>query len=306
MLAPDNIAWMRTTGWQARLRAWWHGTTVTSGSTRQAPASAQPAAPVVTPPPVFWSAERRFVAQTVWGRGHLDPPGEAGVGRWLMTVGFDSAMTVANLGVKLGGSTATLHRLFKVYPKSFEADPELAALAAEYAARLGLSRREAVQPFDPEEPQLKQGGFDRVVALEVMHGVAAKHEFLEGVCAALKPRGYLLLTGFALGEDADPGDPALEHWRAAEPGPRMLWPLSEMERELGRRNMQVHVAADESDILRAAITEAWARVSIDPARIRANPAIGVAMLAEAERWALCAAALDAGVLRHTRIIAAMA
>jgi SAM-dependent methyltransferase len=292
-------------GWQARFSAWWNGAPAVPRGTAVAVSPQQQAAPVESAGP-FWNLERRYVAERLWGRGYLGPPGEAGVSRWLMTVGFTSAMSVANLGVGLGGSTATLHRLFRVYPKSFEADPDLGAAALALASRLGLSRREAVQPFDPEAPILRVNGFDRVLAMDLFHEVVAKQDFLEGACLALKPRGYLLLTGFALGETAEHDDSLLAAWSTLEPAQRPLWRLGEIERELVARNMQVFIAEDESDSYRSAILEGWARLKIDPATIRGNPAIGTALMEEGERWAKCVAALEAGVLRYVRVIGVVA
>ena len=288
-----------------RFLAWWEGETWTEpprGGRPEAPDAAGQDLPAADLRQSYWSTARIEVAQRVWGPEHLSPGGDAYVEYLLKPLALDPSLSVAEIGCGLGAATRLMHRSFGIWPKGFEARPELLAAAIELTAKAGLAKKVALSGIDLQRPALKARSCDRIIARDVAHLVDDKPAFLAALRQALKKRGQLLLTDFVLPDDEVPS-PLVAEWAAREPVVSRPWTVREMRDCLASLGLTIHIFEDETRQLRDRILEDWTACQNALRAAPPAPAEAQAMLDEGARWARCAAALAAGALRHYRVIA---
>jgi len=292
-----------------RMRAWWDGRHPDLDATLPgtAPSGDEPSADLAPDgehpgPRIFWTKARIDLAQRIWGPEHVTPGGDEHVATLLKPLSLNPSMNIFELGAGLGAAARMMHKRFGAWPKSFEADPALAEVAAFLSKAAGLLKKAPVAHMPLDDVSIKANGFDRIILRDVAHLAPDKSALLRAVTAGLRKRGLILITDFVLARP-DETDAAVEAWRTGEPSVSSPWSEAELRAALRAVGLDVRTAEDESAILRTHILDGWK--AYQPTLLASSPSPELVMqaLEEGERWRRCVAALDGGALRHTRIIA---
>ncbi len=286
-----------------RLRAWWHGTEIRRPAVAEPSCAAESevAGPKSEPAPEFWTPERIDLAQCIWGREHIGPSGDDYVANLLKPLSLDPSMSLLEIGAGLGAATRMMHKRFGVWPKSYEPDPQLAAVAMSLSVAAGLGKKAPVAHAPLETFDIRANGFDRIILRDVLHTAHDKPALLGRAAGGLKRRGQLLITDFVLHEDGE-FDPSVAAWIVGEPAEVRPWTEQALVDWIAAAGLTLHIIEDESRNLRERVLEGWAGYQN---LLRASPPPPeriLLALAEGERWQRCIAALDSGGLRHCRVI----
>jgi SAM-dependent methyltransferase len=297
-----------------RLRAWWRGESfarprrAAPSSRRRADAFVEataPGAPLEFDDGPYWTAERIDVTQRIWGRGCARAPGGAYLIESAKPLALTPEMSVAELGSELGGFSRLLSERFGVFMRGWELSPPLVDAANEASRMAGMQRRAAFQHLDPEGLALEAESLDRIILRDCLHRIEDKGAFIDGLLAALKPRGHLMALEYLRGDD-EPGDASLADWSAGRETPAAPWSCNEMEGVLVASGMVVHVFKDESRDLCRAVVQAWDRFRmLIEADGGIDPRLARSVILEGEKWLATVLALDSGRLRFCRIHATM-
>ncbi|MFN4087948.1 MAG: hypothetical protein ACK4QW_02745 [Alphaproteobacteria bacterium] len=301
----------RTDALRARFLAWWDGrppADLRAVGPGRPPQKAAPAPDVETAAPPaetnrFWTAARIELAQSIWGREHVTPAGEDHIATLLKPLALDPSMSVMEIGAGLGAATRMMHKRFGAWPKSFEPDADLAATGMFLSTAAGLAKKAPVLHAGLAGIDIRANGFDRIILRDVIHRAPDKAELLRGAAVGLRRRGQLLVTDLVLSGADGAGSPDAAAWSAGEPGPAAPWTEADLKAGIAACGLSVHIAEDESAGLRSRILDGWAAFQARLVAERPGPATMLLALQEGERWRRCVAAIDAGALRHFRIIA---
>lgn len=291
-----------------RVRAWWNGdppprVRPVEGEADETNAAAQAAVlPMSVDGKERWTAERMRLAEQLWGESFCSPGGVDFILELLKPLALSPALTLLELGARLGGATRAIAQSYGTWVSAYEANADLAAAAMERSARKGVEKKASIEAYDPEN--FKPGKrYDRVFAKEAFFCVKNKDALMHALADGMKPLGQILFTDFVLVSD-DASGRALDVWRAHEPTApapwsveRYVWSLSE---DLG---LDLRVHEDMTEKYMALIVAGWVPVVEAMKRQGADKAAMMPMLMEVELWARRYAALASGALRVYRFFA---
>lgn len=276
---------LRNPDWQTRVLAWWEGYDLSrlpaaAAKSRLIGQKEQVGGPVhsvgtgtshdplaVTDPELkrlelmqldrrgepVWTMGRTEGCQLIWGRDNVGP----GDPQWMVdavrSFGLGPAKSVLDMSAGLGGSTRALVENFDTWVTGLESSPLLAKLGNERSKMAGMSRKAPITDYDPEHFN-QAGSFDLVVADRVVHRVRDKDHLLDGMCACIKPKGGVLLFDFVI-EGTPVSWDQWNHWREEEPVEIYPWSRSRMADELVQRNLDLRIAEDVTEQLRAQVID---------------------------------------------------
>src|SRR5690606_1927210 len=78
----------------------------------------------------LWPAQRREIAQMIWGEGFESPGGAERILELVKPFGLSSAHSMLEIGAGMGGGSRAIAKSFRAYVTALEPDPELAAEGA--------------------------------------------------------------------------------------------------------------------------------------------------------------------------------
>lgn len=254
------------------------------------------ALPGQTPAPSL--AGRVAAAEAIWGEGFLGPGGEEEVLRLVRPFGLTPAASLLLLGAGAFGPSRAVVAAFGAWVSGFEADPALAALAAERSLRAGLKRRAPVAQWEAGASALRPGGFHHALALEALRG-AAPDTLIPAVARAVRAGGHLALVELVVGEGRASG-PLAARWRALERRSDMPPEERAITALLRAGGFEIRVVEDQSDRHAALALAGWQRAVAAMREARPGHARAAALVEEAEMWLLRLRLLRAGRLRLLR------
>lgn len=289
-----------------RFRAWWHGCDPDDLiRTREAPPPPEPPPSQESPAEtvVPWTADRIGVVERLWGPGFTTPGGAEMMVELAKPFALSEAHTLLVLGAGLGGGARAITEALGCWVTGFEADPMLAAAAAQQSQIAGLARRAEIKTFDPATFVLKPKSFDCIFSKEEFFRIADKHRLLKLIQAALKVDGQVMFTDYVMASDAEPS-PRVRKLLERESPPVELWPAQRYSDELGALKLDLRIAEDMTATYRKMILEGW------QAFVRGVEEGGPAtretqryIVLEAEQWARRIALLDTGEVKVYRYFA---
>jgi cyclopropane fatty-acyl-phospholipid synthase-like methyltransferase len=246
-----------------------------------APVADIPSAPA---PRTRWPNARIALAESLWGAGFLAPGGEEEALRLARPLGLTAAASLLLLGAGAGGPSCAIASRLGVWVSGFEADPQLAAAAAEHSRRAGLGRRATIEAWNPADPLFRRQSHHHAMALEPLRG-ARPEPVLAAIRQALKPGGQLVMTELVADAPLDPADPVAADWARLECRDLALPSETTITRTLGRLGFDVRVAEDISDRHAHLASIGWRHLL---ARVEERPSVETAgvMVQEAELWLL--------------------
>lgn len=239
------------------------------------------------------------IRQRLYGRGYVIP----GDAAWLLSLvhplRLDGSSSILDLAAGLGGPARAIAQAFHARVTGIERDHERARQANAMSSALGASHLVRIKACDPESVELGSAKFDGALGREASYAVAEKERFLRVVAQALRPRGRIVLTDFAL--DRSAGERSeLDGWRSHLVRRPSLWTAAQYADCFKSVGYRLNRAEDISALYRRQIVAAWIGY-LRAGEIRGQAAAQVeAVLAEAEASFRTVAALESGALKYYR------
>lgn len=288
---------------KTRLYAWWEGYDLSGlkrGKGGEAADAAAPAKPAGKAPDVgqnrwgkpLWNATRIEVAERLWGKGFSTPGGAEHISYLVKPMGLNPAMSALDLSAGLGGASRTMAQQFGCWVTGLESSPPLAKAGMERSHMAGLDKRAPIEAYDPENFNFPKR-VDGIVYKEGLFTVRDKEQLFDGIEAALKPRGHLLITDYILGPK--PNRVVVAGWADKEPLEPNLWSLEQMQNAFAQRNLDLRIAEDITDTHRHLILTALQGFTQVLEQYALAHDTKVAVMDEIELWARRVAALDSGL-----------
>lgn len=291
-----------------RLHAWWEGYYLEHQVEPEPPEKT----PQESPEPsreerdnrkaAAWSDPRVQVSEMLWGPGFMTPGGPERVISLIHPLGLDSSMKVFDLGCGLGGSTRTIHTETGAWVTGYEGSPLLAEAAQELSQMAGLTRKAAIEAYDPENVALKANSASAVVSKEAFFSVENKEGLFKGIYDALKVDGQLLFTDYMLVKP-NLSSAAVEQWLENEPKTPVPWCVDEARACLTDLGFEVRVTEDVTAEQRRLTLINWGQFVETLTEREYRRGWGPGLLAEVEIWANRINALESGDVGVYRIYA---
>lgn len=236
--------------------------------------------------PARWPAGRLAAVEALWGPGFNGPGGAPETLRLCKPIGLSSQSTLLLLGGGLGGPAEAINSASGAWVDSFEADPELAAVAETRRKLHPGANHLAVRAWDRENPAFRQRSANHALALEAARG-AAVAPVLEGLAAALRPQGQIVLTELVTDTAVPDGDREFNAWCRLENRLPDLPRAATITDALAKLRFDVRVIEDVSDRHIATTLSGWRaalrEMSSGP---KPTPAAAAFIVTEAELWLL--------------------
>ncbi|MFD2264736.1 class I SAM-dependent methyltransferase [Lacibacterium aquatile] len=255
----------------------------------------QPHMMMAEEPGKLWPISRIEAAEQIWGEENLGPGNLNFSMELLNPVGINSETNIVDLAARVGATGRELRRRNGTWVTSLEPDPDLAKDGQARSTRQDLDKKSPVRTYDPNEFELKEGGFDCVFAREMFYLVPDKARLYNSIVSGLKPRGQLIFTDFLVTR-AGAVTADMEAWYAYETPRPTPWSLAQTTDTLQGEGMDVRIAADITDRYRDMIVQAWVGLSEKLEKGAIPRHLLKAVASEAERWAAFRRCLDAGSL----------
>ncbi|QJE71867.1 methyltransferase domain-containing protein [Aerophototrophica crusticola] len=290
-----------------RLVAWWEGYDLSGLMQRRRDAAADgpdAAAGGVSSGPAegkhlnrkgkpLWTATRVQVSEKIWGEGFSTPGGTDFIPSMVKPLGLNPAMSVLDIGAGLGGATRTMAQQYGAWVTGLEHNPVLAELGMFRSQKSGLARQAPVQQMDLDGFKWTKR-VDAIFSKEALFTIRNKEGLIDGIEAALKPRGQLLFTDYVV-------DPAalkqreFDSWANHEPAEPHPWTVEQYATALTQRNLDIRITEDNSDIHRSTILAAIQSLVKHLETVSMDRDTKIAVVEEVELWARRVAALNAGL-----------
>ena len=242
------------------------------------------------------------VRQWLWGPGFIIPGNAEYVLGLVKPFAPNPAMSFLDVAAGLGGPARAIATAFDIYITGLERDDDVARRGMEMSISAGKQKHAPVSAMDPESFELKGGAFDCILGRGATYMVQDKERFMRVLMLALKPRGQLLLTDFAV-EPALAERPELALWSSLQPRPPSLWTLQQYVDCLKSLGFDIRVTEEITQDVKHQIVLGWDHL-VQTVDIKALPRQHkVTIVDEAEHWVKTIAALDAGVVKAYRFYA---
>jgi hypothetical protein len=257
----------------------WAGWERKSDRRRLAPHASEPAKP-------RWARSRVAAVEALWGSGFTAPGGAPETLRLASPLGLSQNVTLLLVGGGLGGPAEAIAASYGAWVDSVEADPELAAIAEQRRASHAAARRMTVATWDRDRPAFRHRSAHHAMALESLRG-ARLEPLLDGLAAALRPHGQIVMTELIAESPAPDNDREFAAWcRLENRGPDMP-SLNAVTSALTSRHFDVRVVEDVSDRHVSATLAGWrSAVKAMAAGPRPEPVEAGILVTEAELWLL--------------------
>ncbi len=244
--------------------------------------------------------DRTTVAQWLWGTGFVMPGDEHYVIELVKPFGLTPAMSMLDLSAGLGGPARAIAKAYGTYVTGLERSPERARRGMEMSAAANLAKRATIAQYNPENVELRAGGFDCILGRGATYSVVEKERLLRVVFQGLKQRGQFLLNEFTV-DPALSDRPELAAWMARESFPPALWTIDQYNDCLTSLGFDIRVVEDVTLDYRNMIAAGWVRM-LQEVDLKAMARMHLrTVVDEAELWTLRGAALRSGALRVYRL-----
>ncbi len=222
-----------------------------------------------------WPVARIAAVEALWGDGFTMPGG-----------GPETVRLAKLLGGGLGGPAHAICDGFGAWIASFEADPELRAVAAQRRPALDPRNRITVEGWDRRDPQFRSRSANYAFALEALRGTRPD-PLLESLAGALRPNGQIVLTELVCDAPPSERDREFAAWCRLENRLPELPSSSDVTGALQRLRFDVRVVEDMSDRHVSQTLGGW-REAVRNMAAGPRPAAttAAAFVTEAELWLL--------------------
>jgi len=255
------------------------------------------ALPSSTEPRPPWSAARLAVTDQLWGNGYIVPGGEIEILRLVRPLGLSSESSLLVVGVGGGGTASSVVRNTGAWVTGLESDPILVKKAQALMKAAQLSKRGAIDAWDPASPKFARRRHNHCLALDALRRGDQPEPILDGIAQALKPGGQLVLSELVAATSVPTNDADFSRWARLERRKLTAIPTANaITRMLARVGFDVRIAEDISDRHMHNAMIGWRVLVRDLEETRPTPMVAAQLVAEAEMWLL-----RARLLREKRL-----
>ena len=171
-----------------------------------------------------WTDARVAFCRRLWATSDEDdemvePGGSAYCNTLLTPAAVNSSKSILDLSAGLGGGVRYLVGALGLWVTASEPETELAKRAQQISVKRGLGKRAPVSVYDPDNLSLPPNKYHAVLLRERLYRMHEKQNMLNIIRQSLKPKGSLILTDFALANDADADSDLVAAWLAKQPEP---------------------------------------------------------------------------------------
>ena len=282
-----------------RFLAWWEGIDLGSRLANRplagpAPKREEPAIRLEE-----WETPRLRVKQAIWGDGFHAPGGGELALELVKPFALNKTMSVLDFGCGSGGGTRAIAKEFDIWMTGVERDGDLYQAAKALSKRAGMERRAEILRYDSNDFASRPGGFDCILSMEALHAFEQREILLSKLENALKNRGQIQVTDFALAPGAVADHPLLVS--AFGPNGPDLWQHTEYEKRFKELNFDLRISEDMTDRYREMVIAALMRIPQTSVAIATARAFPEAFIEEVERLARRIGAIDMGLLKIRRL-----
>jgi precorrin-6B methylase 2 len=270
-----------------RLRAWWQGEQLFLKQRPKAEAESGGD-----------QLDRPDLLREIWGEDWSDPCSAEHLKDLLEPLGLDPSMTVVDLGDGFGGIARFMVQHYGVWVQALVADRQAAKIGMRASERIGMEKKAAIVHFNPVSHVYRPNVAERVFSKEFFHKVAEKQRVLQGTVLLLKEEGRLMFTDFILSEETSAKE--LGDWLSFLPYEAYLWTADRYQQFLAAQKMELLTSDDVTEPTRNIILAAWQSFNASGRVADYAPETAESALHEAERWAACVQAIEAGKLQIRR------
>ena len=233
-----------------------------------------------------WPASRIAAVEALWGSGFIMPGGAPETLRLAKPLGLSSSVTLMLVGGGLGGPAASISNGLGAWVSSFEADPQLMAVATARQPALDPKGRITVAGWDRGAPRFRSRSANFALSLEALRGGNAA-PLLESIAGALRPQGHIVLTELVSDTVPSEKDREFAAWCRLEGRLPELPRADELTKTLQKLGFDVRVVEDMSDRHITQTLGGW-REAVKAMGAGPRPAThtAAAFVTEAELWLL--------------------
>lgn len=282
-----------------RIKAWWEGYDLSRlpkvRNEGTAEEGHQPTGPRI------WSADRREIAERVWGEGFLTPGGETYLPILIKPFGMNETMSVLDVGCGLGGSTRMMVNQYGAWVTGLESHASLREEGQKRSDAVGLTKKAEILAFDKENTVIDKR-YDAILMKDMLFAVQNKDGLLAALVNACKPRASLLVTDYVLAHSASVGQ-AVQSWKRLEPERPTILTAGEEASLLAKHGFDLRIREDITETYIKLILGAWDAFSHMMPKGRPDSDTEQAIFEEAELWLRRIAAMKTGDLRVYRYFA---
>ena len=242
--------------------------------------------------------DRPALLQEIWGEDWSDPCSPEHLRLLLEPLELDPSMTIVELGDGFGGVARFMVQQSGIWVQALIADREAAIVGIRASEKSGMEKKAAVLHFNPETHVYRPNVAERAFSKEFFHKVADKKRLLQGTILLLKEEGRLLFTDFLMPEDTS--KKSLREWTSLLPYEAHLWTAKRYQLFLAGQKMHLLMNDDVTQQTHDLILAAWQAFDASARIAHYAPETAEMALQEAERWAACVRALEAGKLQVGR------
>jgi cyclopropane fatty-acyl-phospholipid synthase-like methyltransferase len=199
---------------------------------------------------------------------------------------LSSSVTLLLVGGGLGGPAKAISDGFGAWVASFEADPELHAVALQRQPQIDPSGHLTMEIWERRAPDFRERSANHVLSLEALRGTPPA-PLLESLTRALRPNGQIVLTELVSDDPPHDRDREFAAWCRLEDRLPELPKSEDVTTALQRLRFDVRVMEDMSDRHIAQTLSGW-RDAVKTLSMGARPAPhqAAAFVTEAELWLL--------------------
>jgi cyclopropane fatty-acyl-phospholipid synthase-like methyltransferase len=242
-----------------KLEAWWHGAESLDAPLEGAPDTSADEAPQPEIQPGSTILQRIRVAEALWGHGNFGPGDAEFLTALAAQLGLTKEMSIAFIGVGLGGAARALVDDTEVWIAGYEANPTIAAIGVEQCTIAGKAKKVAISVVDYETLALPAKKFNDVISKETLYLVKDKARLLGQIASHMKPGGTILFTDYVAPAGALSAQER-DQLFASELGEAMPISPTEYAKLMTDVGLDVRVNEDISGSFGEFVTQGWANL----------------------------------------------
>ena len=203
--------------------------------------------------------QRIRVAEALWGHGNFGPGDAEFLTALAAQLGLTKEMSLAFIGVGLGGAARALVDDTEVWITGYEANATIAAVGIEQCTIAGKAKKVAISVTDYETLNLPAKKFNDVISKETLYLVRDKARLLGQIAQNMKPGGTFLFSDYV----APQGEITAEErdqFFARELGEALPISPHEYAKQMTAVGLDVRVNEDISGSFGDFVTQGWANL----------------------------------------------
>lgn len=243
------------------------------------------------------------IKEYIWGRDTIYPGELDYMLNQSKTLGLKSSMNFINLTAGLGGLCRKVASDYDMWATGLERNQEFADSAMQRSVDAGLSKKAAIEHYDPDKLSLKEKYYDGIIAQDLLYKIKNKNEFLDVVSHSLKHCGQFIFTDFVFTDDQHANNfDLLAFWSDIEK--EFIFPisLSEYQDILSNEGYQfeIRIQEDISEHIKTIVLQKLGDMLLRVQNKKPSLVFLKAVFKEISVWATKISLMDQKIIRSYR------